>query len=300
LAHNVNLIVTKVEFEEDVATRMTSESSPASPSFPKTRQALFLSDLAIRPNDAPHDPSDLGFRNYTQSSTPNHLPVLMTTPTPLNPEADSFAYMETLIESLAVLGKLGNSLDTVAQRLPTEIFTLVETTLDEVEERAEYGRRGSIFFPNRAIGRSENAYTLTGDPSTVSVPVAQGVYAKASCLRLVALESSAKRVDHEILKDLFWTLYSKLDAVAQGLRVVYEVANRVGSVRISLFPSDTKNYVGFLSGETSKIHLEPNLDHCSRWLKYGTQFRRRLVVSVSSLPCSQHSAGPDPDTRLYY
>lgn len=142
--------------------------------------------------------------------------------------------METLIESLAVLGKLGNALDTVAQRLPSEIFALVETTLDEVEERAEYGRRGSVFALNATMGRSEGAYFLllndspAGHGSTI-----KGSALNASCLRLAALESSTKQVDHEILRDLFWTLYSKLDAVAQGLRVVYEVTNRVGSVSLT-------------------------------------------------------------------
>ncbi len=52
-----------------------------------------------------------------------------------NPEADSYAHMETVLEALAVLGRLGSALDTVAQRVPGEIHALVETTLDEVEER---------------------------------------------------------------------------------------------------------------------------------------------------------------------
>ncbi|KAF7312778.1 Sec8 exocyst complex component specific domain-containing protein [Mycena indigotica] len=81
-----------------------------------------------------------------------------------NPESDSFSYIETLLEAFAVLGKLG-------------IFTL-----DEVEERAEYGR-------SRSTSTSKAAW-------------------KVSNLRLVALESSAKQVDHEVLKDFFWTTYS--------------------------------------------------------------------------------------------
>jgi len=144
--------------------------------------------------------------------------------------------METLIESLAVLGKLGNALDTVAQRLPSEVFSLVETTLDEVEERAEYGRRGPMFALNGAMNRSESIYSFCSTDSSVGQGSAiKGPILEASCLRLAALESLAKRVDHEILRDLFWTLYSKLDAVAQGLRVVYEIVNRVGSVSLSSF-----------------------------------------------------------------
>ena len=158
--------------------------------------------------------------------------MIPTNAVPLNPEVDSFSYMETLVESLAVLGRLGNALDTVAQRLPNEVFTLVETTLDEVEERAEYGQRGSMFALNGAMGRSEAVYYFSStDPSIgQGHAIKGGPTLNASCLRLAALESSTKRVDHEILKDLFWTLYSKLHAVAEGLRVVYEVTNRVGSV----------------------------------------------------------------------
>lgn len=52
-----------------------------------------------------------------------------------NPEADSFTYMETLLEALALLGRLTSALDVVAQRVSTEIHALIENTLDEVEER---------------------------------------------------------------------------------------------------------------------------------------------------------------------
>jgi exocyst complex component 4 len=62
----------------------------------------------------------------------------------------------------------------------------------------------------------------------------------ASQLRLAALESPAKHADVETLKDLFWTLYSKLDAVCQGLRVVSEVSNRIGSRREFKDASGTK------------------------------------------------------------
>jgi exocyst complex component 4 len=159
-----------------------------------------------------------GQGNFNSASTAN------------NPESDSFAYMETLLESFAVLGKLGNALDNIGQRLPSELFTLVETTLDEVEERAEYGRRGSTFSFAGVSGKTDGVYTFSATDSSSAAALAKTAFWSASGLRLVALESSAKQVDHEILKDFFWTLYSKLDAVAQSLRVIYEVANRIGSV----------------------------------------------------------------------
>ncbi|KNZ74114.1 putative exocyst complex component sec8 [Termitomyces sp. J132] len=186
----------KIEFEEEGPFKLfdTQESTSNSLPFRPSRHARFLSGLAIKPNEPPIDLSDLGVGN-SQPLSSNIASASSTN----NPEADSFAYMETLLESLAVLGKLGSALDNVAQRLPSEIFNLVETTLDEVEERAEYGRRTTVLGLSEILGSTE--------------------------------ESSSKRVEHEILKDLFWTLYSKLDAVAQGLRVIYEVANRIGSRR---------------------------------------------------------------------
>lgn len=158
-----------------------------------------------------------------------------------NPEADSFAYMETLLEALAVLGKLGLALDIVAQKLPQEIYGLVETTLDEVSERAEYGRRASMLGPSSSahVGRPSEIFFHSGagaagmSMSSTFLAHRPGHHSHllpASSLRLAALEMSTKRADQEIMKDLFWTLYSKLDAVAQGLRVIYEVSNRIGSV----------------------------------------------------------------------
>jgi len=140
-----------------------------------------------------------------------------------NPESDSFAYMETLLESLAVLGKLASALDSISQRLPGEIYNLVEATLDEVDERADYGRRRSLLSVSTGLGRVDGLFTEGAE-------VGSRRKIKASSLRLAALESSSKQVEHEILKDLFWTLYSKMDAVAQGLRVINDVANRIGSV----------------------------------------------------------------------
>lgn len=252
------LSVPKVEFEDEplvsetVKIQPQSPVSPTTPMIPGTRPSRltrFLNDLALRPNDPPHDLNEPNFRNSTSSqimasgmsatqsisSFPN---TSMPQMTQRNPESDSFAYIETLLESLAVLGKLGSALDVVAQRLPGEIFSVVETTLDEVGERAEYGRRGSIIMAGGATSRSEGTYIFaSGDSghgvgaSSIGPAVApQGGLLGASSLRLAALESTAKQIDHETLKDFFWTAYSKLDAISQGLRVVFEVSNRIGSV----------------------------------------------------------------------
>ncbi|KAG2159664.1 Sec8 exocyst complex component-specific domain-containing protein [Suillus bovinus] len=217
-----------------------------------SRLSRFLNSLALRQNDSPHDLSESNFRSNTsvQDLSSSSLPsapsfssnlnlVALATQAPqldANPESDSFAYIETLLESLAVLGKLGSALDIVAQRLQGEIYSLVECTLDEVEERTEESKRVSLFGAASLGRRSEGGYIfVANDPVGITldgvVPSmsAKGVLLRTFSLRLAALESSTKQVDQETLKDFFWTVYSKLDAVTQGLRVVCEVANRIGS-----------------------------------------------------------------------
>lgn len=245
-------------------THRVAPTSPTTPAPRRSRMNRFLDDLDIRPNDPPYDVNERAYRNSTSGgglTTSSSIAMGLSTAisrtslshlTPFgssivstsdNPEADSFAYIETLLESLAILGKLGSALDIVSQKLPQEIYTLVETTLDEVSERAEYGRRSSL-LGSVASGmngsKMDDVYLLltsngtttlgSGILSVGSMELQHGGLLAPSSLRLAALEASTKRLDQEIMKDLFWTLYSKLDAVAQGLRVVYEVANRIGSV----------------------------------------------------------------------
>ncbi|KZT30767.1 hypothetical protein NEOLEDRAFT_1159877 [Neolentinus lepideus HHB14362 ss-1] len=260
----------KLEFESDPLPGETvkplGQSSSPTSSRP-SRLFRYLNDLALRPNDPPYDLSEPNFRNsipgqrlsesggLPSSSSLNAINGLVSSnsidalvqSTSQNPESDSFFYIETLLESLAVLGKLGNALDVVTQRLSGEIYSLVEATLDEVAERAEYGRRtslgiGTSIRPDGVYvfsGISSFGATVTISTMSVTGPM-KGSLIRPSLLRLAALESSSKQLDHEILLDLFWTLYSKFSAVCQGLRVVYEVANRIGSRRDFKDSSETK------------------------------------------------------------
>lgn len=255
------------DFEKDedgmdtLSVRLSS-GSPTTTSARRTRLSRYLDDLNTRPNDPPYDLNEPNFRNsiggsLTASSsvpvglgsfsTQNSLSALDPLSSDQNPEADSFTYIETLLESLAILGKLGMALDVVSQKLPQEIYSLVDVTIDEVSERAEFGRRGSMISSSMMsgpmAGRLEDAYLLAMSGPTsgygsglisvapsMSLPVGSNALTGANSLRLAALEASSKPVDQEVMKDLFWTLYSKLVALSEGLRVVSEVANRIGSV----------------------------------------------------------------------
>ena len=309
-----DLVVAFPEFEETSISDISRSSVPTSPTSPITRSTRlnrFLDDLNLRPNESPLDLDEPSYptsgaggpfqpsaslsgllnapsrTSLTEVSAPNGISYTPSANSNIvanrNPEADSFTYIETLLESLAVLGKLGHALDVVAQKLPQEIYNLVETTLDEVAERAEYGRRASI---NGSVGRMDNLcyLNLSGaagsllSPGAIGVPITgrtttHGRMVKSSHLRLAALDLSTKRVDQEIMRDFFWTLYSKLDAVAQGMRVVYEVSNRIGSVATLCIPSSVVETDVITSEETSRIRRGQSPVRYFRYLKYGCRSR---------------------------
>lgn len=232
--YSSSCLVPIVEFEQDVSGGQKPTHPDPSRPMKLTR---FLNDLAQRPsNENPYDlagdsdlskPKAFGMSSLPSSSLLNdRTSTIPSNAADQNPESNSFEYIETLLESLAVLGKLGTGLDAIAQRLPVEVFSLIEITVEEVRERSEFGKRASV---------TPLALPSGGRPSSMYIfaPTKQSHADVAGALRLTALEAHSRRVDREPLKDLFWTLYSKFDAVLQGLRVVYEVSNRIGSVRLT-------------------------------------------------------------------
>ncbi|KAL9596110.1 MAG: hypothetical protein Q9219_006009 [cf. Caloplaca sp. 3 TL-2023] len=106
-----------------------------------------------------------------------------------NLQADSFRYIHTLLEALDRLGCLDVAVEHVEQRLPVELFTIVDRTNQEVDLRHP--------LHLRATGRLEDA------------------------LLNHRQYNSAGRSD--VLEDLLWTLYSKFEAIAEGHRVVHDV-----------------------------------------------------------------------------
>ncbi|RHZ43763.1 hypothetical protein Glove_856g10 [Diversispora epigaea] len=135
-------------------------------------------------------------RKMTLSNTKNKKIYKITENLDINPETDSFYYMEIIIESLAILGRLPQALKAITQRIPLELYQLVDKTVAEVEER--------------------NADTI------VIVKTK-----KNDSLNGFSLESPENDTHMEILKDLLWTLYSKLDAVMQGHRFVIDVVEMI-------------------------------------------------------------------------
>ncbi|KAI5791293.1 Sec8 exocyst complex component-specific domain-containing protein [Pyronema domesticum] len=112
-----------------------------------------------------------------------------------NPEADSLQYIRLLLESLNNLGHLPNAIATVNQRLPVELFKLVDKTNLEVDQR---------------------------HPSSLTRMKSRGMHTKKIDL---GLNENDVRVT--IIHDLLITLYSKFEAVMEGYRVIYDVVRGI-------------------------------------------------------------------------
>ncbi|KAI3323288.1 Sec8 exocyst complex component-specific domain-containing protein [Xylariaceae sp. AK1471] len=136
-------------------------------------------------------------QNYSDSAaiTPFHL-VLdtldlehpVTEDPSKNPEADTSWYIALLAESLNKLGRLDSAVDMLNQRLPVELFSVVNETINDVDQR----------HPSSLRGGSSNA---------------QG-------LHIYSNRETQMRAD--VIYDLLWTLYAKFEAIAEGHRVFHE------------------------------------------------------------------------------
>jgi hypothetical protein len=119
----------------------------------------------------------------------------MTDDSPRNPEADTFQYIQLVIESLNKMSRLDIALDTIEQRLPVELFKVVEKSNNEVAQR-----HPSVL---RAYASKKGPKAKTG------------------------LDSDDLRT--RLLNDLLWTLYARFEAIAESHRAVHDVV--VGIVR---------------------------------------------------------------------
>lgn len=68
-------------------------------------------------------------------------------------------------------------------------------------------------------------------PSSMLMDASSGFNLTDTALLLSGLETAGTPSEAETLRDLFWTVFSKLNAVIEGHRVVFEVVNRISSVR---------------------------------------------------------------------
>ncbi|KAL1918993.1 uncharacterized protein VTP21DRAFT_2374 [Calcarisporiella thermophila] len=125
-----------------------------------------------------------------------------------NPETDSLYYIEILVEALGLLGKLPEALEVIQQRLPVEIYQLVDKTITDVEER-------SAVYMNQS-----ESYVSTRD-----------------ALEQYSLQASESEEEQSILRGFMWSLYSKLEAVLAGHQAIIHVALKINKQIFKLMDS---------------------------------------------------------------
>ena len=142
-------------------------------------------------NDVQNDLSNVatGVRPLYRFLTGLNVLTPMVDDATRNPEADNFEYIHMIIEALNKMGRLEIAVDRIEQRLPMELFTVVEKTNQEVDTRHPAHIRNT---------------QMSNKHSTISqLGIGSGTEA--------------------IINDLLYTLYSKLEAIAEGHRAVQEV-----------------------------------------------------------------------------
>ncbi|KAG6004169.1 exocyst subunit [Claviceps maximensis] len=105
-----------------------------------------------------------------------------------NPEADTFHYIGLLVEALNKLGRLQNAVETLKQRLPVELFGVVNETTNEVDQRHPSSLRG-------AAAKTDGAFVYN---------------------------SRDTQMRADVIYDLLWSLYGKFEAIAEGQRIFHE------------------------------------------------------------------------------
>ncbi|KAL1860147.1 exocyst subunit [Paecilomyces lecythidis] len=105
-----------------------------------------------------------------------------------NPEADTFSYIQMIIEALNKMGHLDVAVDRIEQRMPVELFAVVDKTNAEVDAR----------HPNLPRGFSSRD-SISNSPAEIN-----------------------EERGH-VLSEFLWALYAKFEAIAESHRVVHDV-----------------------------------------------------------------------------
>lgn len=116
-----------------------------------------------------------------------------------NPEADTFYYIQLLVESLSRMSRMEALADSIEQRLPVELFRVVERSHSEVELR---------------------------HPNTVRL-AARTRHDSANSAIALGSHQGPDKEQKDTLEDLLTTLYAKFEAIAEGHRILHDVTSGV-------------------------------------------------------------------------
>jgi exocyst complex component 4 len=104
-----------------------------------------------------------------------------------NPELDSYNFMKIILECLRLLEQLPEALETIRQRLPLELYSVVEKTINEIDKK------------------NENSYNISKN--------SKHIFKSKNISDLIGINSQEAKSN--LLKDMLKLLYSKLDSIVQ-------------------------------------------------------------------------------------
>ncbi|KAG0229525.1 hypothetical protein BGW42_001553 [Actinomortierella wolfii] len=156
-----------------------------------------------------NDPTKLGkYSNERLKKTPGMRSKLgnevrlddevITEDLEMNPELDSEYYLEILVESLGLLGKFKEAMTAILERVSLETYQLIDKTIAQVNERRNV----------EALRTLHQRDTTLDDEDDEKY-------------------QAMKNTENEILRDLFWTLFSKLYCVVRGHNTVLVSGQRM-------------------------------------------------------------------------
>lgn len=207
-----------------------------------------------------------------------HFLSNLDTSTPLeedasrNPEADTFCYIHLILEALNTLGHLEDAIERIEQRMPVELYRVVDKTNNEIDMR----------YPSHVRGQLKKE--------------------KRTNFSMRANDGRS-----QVLSDFLWTLYSKFEAIAEGHRVLHEVvagiAARNGVAKMDRYTggfkelwklyqmemrsilhdylatdADTGGRSGLLNSTTADLFSRPNRDRSKRMFKLVEMDQKALSV----------------------
>jgi Xaa-Pro aminopeptidase len=141
-----------------------------------------------------------------------------------NPEADTFSYIQLLMEALNKMGHLDTAVDRIAQRLPVELFAVVDKTNAEVDARYP--------TPNRTFSSHDNQLKSNLPTETI------------------------EERGH-VLTEYLLALFAKFESIAEGHRVVHDVIaailGREGAVKSNTLSGGFKELWKLLQSEIRSL-----------------------------------------------
>ncbi|KFY15860.1 hypothetical protein V492_01725 [Pseudogymnoascus sp. VKM F-4246] len=182
-----------------------------------------------------------------------------------NPEADSFYYIQLLVESLNKMDRLDVAVNAIEQRLPVELFRVVDKTNNEVDRR----------HPNVSRG--------TGNSQKNRVDL--------------GIENDDVR--SVVLSDLLWTLYAKFESIAEGHRVFHDVVvgiakrenirepeSLTGSFRElwMLYQNEIRSLLhDYLATDTNIYRMSQSISQDADVFKRGQRNKGKKIFSLSDI-----------------